>query len=258
MMSFLHVLFTLVIAASFSDAFTSSTLKSRATSSSAHRSTITSTTEEIVGKHTEDELVNAAKEFITTASGFYSDLRPELYSSEFVMRGPVIGPINKSDYCFTMSELKIWEAFPDIQANPFGFSIDPENKRKVWFFVRNTGTNTGSISFGSKVPTLPPTNKSIRGPTEAFSMEFDDELKLKALTIGYPCNRFEGNTGGLGAFIGLLTGCGLNFLPSPTSPVFKIIQKTGNNIPGYPKTFSNPEDLPSWWETPDVLGADGL
>ena len=91
-MSFLHVLLALLVvavAASFSDAFTSSTLKSRVTSSSAHRSTITSTTEEIVGKHTEDELVNAAKEFITTASG--------LYSSEFVMRGPAIGPLNKSD-----------------------------------------------------------------------------------------------------------------------------------------------------------------
>ena len=120
------------------------------------------TTEEIVGKHTEDELINAAKEFVATASGFYSDLRPELYSSEFVMRGPAIGPLNKSDYCFTMSELKIWEAFPDIQANPFGFSIDPENNRKVWFFVRNTGSNTGPIPFGSKAPTLPlPTNQSV-------------------------------------------------------------------------------------------------
>lgn len=203
-------------------------------------------------------LIAAAKEFVNTASGFYSDLRPDLYSEEFVMRGPAVGPLNKSDYCFTMSELKIWEAFPDIQANAFGFSIDPENSDKVWFFVRNTGTNTGPISFGSKVPQIPATNKEIRGPTEAFSMEFDSDLKVRGLTIGYPCNRFEGNTGGLGAFIGLLTGCGLDFLPSIKSPLFKFIQKTGQKIEGYPKTFSNPEDLPSWWETPDVLGADGL
>ena len=124
--------------------------------------------------------------------------------------------------------------------------------------VRNTGTNTGPISFGSKVPLIPATNKKVRGPTEAFSIEFDSDLKVRGLTIGYPCNRFEGNTGGLGAFIGLLTGCGLDFLPSIKSPLFKFIQKTGQKIEGYPKTFSNPEDLPSWWESSDVLGADGL
>ncbi|KAL7448373.1 hypothetical protein ACHAWC_000573 [Mediolabrus comicus] len=214
---------------------------------------------EIKDKNDDNErLIAAAKDFVNTASGFYSDLRPDLYSEQFVMRGPAVGPLNKSDYCFTMSELKIWEAFPDIQANAFGFSIDPENSDKVWFFVRNTGTNTGPISFGSKVPLIPATNKKVRGPTEAFSIEFDSDLKVRGLTIGYPCNRFEGNTGGLGAFIGLLTGCGLDFLPSIKSPLFKFIQKTGQKIEGYPKTFSNPEDLPSWWESSDVLGADGL
>merc|ERR1712032_791390 len=159
-----------------------------------------------------------------------------------------------------MGTLKIYEAWPDIAANAFGFCIDPANLQKVWFFVRNTGTNTWAIPFGFGIE-VPPSGNVARGPTEAFHIEFDTSVppRVRKLSIGYPCDRFEGNTNGLGAYIGLLTNAGVpTSFAKPQGTVFKLLQRIGNKIPGAAKTVSDEEDLPVWWPTKDVRGADGL
>ena len=47
-----------------------------------------------------------------------------------------------------MDTFKVYEAFPDISPNPFGFAVDPIDEQRVWFFVRNTGTNSGPFGLG--------------------------------------------------------------------------------------------------------------
>jgi hypothetical protein len=143
-------------------------------------------------------LIEKTKVFIDDASGFYSDSDADVFAEDFVFRGPFIGPLNKKDYLGTMEAFSIFKSFPDIQTNAWGFSIDPLDPNRVWFMVRNTGTFSGD-------PLLPdllnvqPTGAKLEGCPETFSVVFDEEQKVKHLTVGYVADRFDGNTDGLGA-----------------------------------------------------------
>jgi hypothetical protein len=190
--------------------------------------------------------LDLANEFLHTGSGFYSSPRPEMLSEQFVFRGPVVGPLNKKDYLETMETFKIYEAFPDISPNAWGFSVDPVNDRKVWFLVRNTGTNTGSLGLGFGI-TAPPSGNKVDGAPETFSILFDDDQRVKQLTVGYVADRFEGNTGGVGAALGLIRVANIP-IPGATSQVFRALGWFSNKVLNNPaKTASREEDVPKWW-----------
>merc|ERR1711871_1309679 len=133
---------------------------------------------------TSSPLIAAAEEFINTKSGFYSPYDADAFAEDFVFRGPVIGPLNKADYLSTMDTFKVYRAFPDISPNAFGFAVDPAEERRVWFFVRNTGTNTGPFGIGYGLE-APPSGNAVVGVPEAFSITFDAAERVKLLTVGY-------------------------------------------------------------------------
>ena len=57
------------------------------------------------------------------------------FVAKFVTKtGGPIGPLSKADYLSTMDTFKIHQAFPDVSPNAFGFSIDPLDSSRVWFF----------------------------------------------------------------------------------------------------------------------------
>ena len=93
-------------------------------------------------------LLERANEFLHSGSGFYTPPREELFSDEFIFRGPAIGPLNRADYLQILGTFGIYTAFPDIKPNAFGFTVDPEDPSRVWFLVRNSGTNTGPLGLG--------------------------------------------------------------------------------------------------------------
>jgi len=192
-------------------------------------------------------LIAKAKNIVEQKSGFYSDFDEDVFAEDFVFRGPYIGPLNKKDYLETMDAFKIYEAFPDINPNTWGFSIDPENSNRVWFMVRNSGTFTGE-------PMLPgllnfkANGAKLNGCPETFSITFDEEEKMKYLSVGYVADRFEGNTDGKGAAIGILNVIGL---PVPkVGPVLQLIQWFGSEVYGQPP-LSYSTDVPEWWTNQD-------
>ena len=190
-------------------------------------------------------LIKLANEFIYTSSGFYSAADPSFYADDFVFRGPYIGPLNKKDYLATMDTFKIYEGLPDISPNAFGFSIDTQDPNRVWFLVRNSGTFTGEpgigLGFGQY---FPPNGAKLVGCPETFSITFDDNQKVKLLTVGYVADRFEGNTKGKGAAIGIFEVIGLPI--PPPGLVYSAITWFNNKILGNPaKTCS--DDVPEWW-----------
>ena len=92
-----------------------------------------------------DQLIGLAKEFVATGTGFYSPLRPELLAANFIFRGGVVGPLSKTDYLRTMALLGVSDAF-NLQANAFGFTVDPSDPLCVRFFIRNTGEVRSPLS----------------------------------------------------------------------------------------------------------------
>eukprot|EP00873_Tetraselmis_striata_P004054 jgi/Tetstr1/424318/TSEL_014885.t1 len=208
-----------------------------------------------------ETLCKLAREFTETGSGYFSPYREELFADDFVFRGPVVGPLAKKDYLDTMDAFKIYKSFPDIQSNSWGYSVDPQEPNRVWFFVRQTGTNTGPITFG-ELFSLPATNKKAMVGPEAYSILFDDNQKVRLLTVGYACDFDAPNTNcnKFGAAVGLTAAVGVT---PPGGSLFTAMQKlvgaTRDVLPaGPPWSTSKWEDIPVWYKAyvPRRIGAE--
>lgn len=202
-------------------------------------------------------LIQKANEFIYTKSGFYSPYDASWFADDFVFRGPYIGPLNKRDYLDTMDAFEIYNAIPDISPNAFGFSVDPRDENRVWFLVRNTGTFTGKngLKIGDSF-SLPPNGAVLDGCPETHSIIFDPSTqKVKHLSVGYVADRFQGNTQGAGAAVGIFKAVGFPF-PSPGIGL-RVAQWLGTEVaPIGPKSYSKKEEVPSWWKD-DQVASEG-
>ena len=207
--------------------------------------------------NTDTSLIDMAETFINTQTGFYSPAAPDMFAEDFVFRGPVIGPLNKVDYLKTMDTFKVFRAFPDISPNAFGFSADPVDEGRVWFFCRNTGTNDGPWGLGYGLE-APPSGDTVSGVPEAFSVTFDADRKVRLLTVGYVADRFypNSNTDGVGAAFGLLKVAGI---PLPGGLAYRAAVALANRLPGAgAKSCSKREDVPQWWlDRSEERGMDG-
>ena len=98
-------------------------------------------------------------------------------------------------------------SFPDLETNAFGFTADdPIEPNRVWYFVRPRGTFSGKPFKHPVVGDIEATGAKVIAPPEARSMVFDDEGKIKHVSVGYVVDRFTGDTtGGKGAVFGLST-----------------------------------------------------
>lgn len=188
------------------------------------------------------ELVNMAKDYIDNPSPDWWD------DEEFVFRGPVIGPLVKKDLLSTLQaneDLK--KAFPDLQANAFGFTADdPIEPNRVWFFVRPRGTFSGPFQHRTN-GVIEPTNAPYIAPPEIRSITFNEKGKIKYQTVGYVADRFTGDTtGGRGAIFGqyAVMGQAIDGNPGSWSTIF--LQKLSEFLPSVPKSYS--DDLPDWWK----------
>ena len=147
-------------------------------------------------------------------------------------------------------------AYPDLDRGIFGYTIDPQNPYRCFFFERWTGTMTGEIKIGSLL-TLPPTQKRIETPIHVTSVVWNPEGKVVYEGISPPTDRFEGNTKGAGAVFGLLSGAGL----APPAQVgdlsLMLQQRLNTDVLGgaLGKVWSKEEDVPAWWKS-QAKGAD--
>jgi len=203
------------------------------------------------------------------SNGYQSNGYNDAYNvlaDDFVFRSPVIGPLSKWDYIDTVEYFRIYEAFPDINSNCYGFTVDPIDPLKVRFFVKATGTYQRPLGgfLGSATSKLnPPDGRPYMGATEAWSITFNDlnRMQIKSISAGYVVDRFEEEgllctTDGKGLIYGILNTIGLDFIPStPGSSSLQLTQwltdqfaKGGNGKdPLFPKAFSNRRDIPQWW-----------
>lgn len=191
-------------------------------------------------------LIQRANDIIYTKSGFYSESDASCFADDFVFRGPYIGPLNKADYLETMDTFGVYRALPDISPNAYGFSIDPQNPNRVWFMVRNTGTFAGEpgLGFGNG-QFFPPNGATLEGCPETFSVTFNDDLQIKHLTVGYVADRFQGNTNGNGAAVGIFNAIGLPF-PKP-GPLLRLLQWFNTEVYNTGAHSYSTKDIPSWW-----------
>ena len=202
---------------------------------------------------TEAQIIEAAKYFMENGTGYFNPYDPTLFAEDFIFRGPVIGPLNKVDYEQVLEYFSIYKAFPDINPNCFGYSIDPDNPLRVWFQLRASGTYTKPLG-GPVGKIIKPNGTKYRGSTETWSLTFDRTLKARYLSAGYVSDRFEeqSTTDGIGLSFGILKTLGLSLPSGVGNPVLELIQAVNDplvNLGISPKAMSKEEDVPSWWKS---------
>lgn len=195
------------------------------------------------------DVLRAAEELMNSSTGYFSPIDESKFADDFIFRGPIIGPLNKADYKEVLDYFQVYQAIPDISPNCFGFSVDPENPYRVWFFVRSTGTCENSLG-GALGSIAQPKGQVYRGNTEAWSLTFNDDLQARLITAGYVADRFERDvtSQGKGLTFGILATLGVPQPSNPGNPIGILIQKFANLSGGlFPKAYSSAENVPKWW-----------
>jgi len=161
-----------------------------------------------------EELIEKCKRLVRSNFG---SKEPELLSSDFQFIFPVVGPLSKDEFIEAFTSFKLEEAFTG-SANYFGFSVDPLEPNRVWFFSRAEFTHTGVLIFGAMK--MKSTGEPVIGPPQVLSMSFNRSGECYKLTGGYSVDKTVGNTGGLGGVFGFVHAVG-GSLPFPEGQPWK-------------------------------------
>ena len=182
------------------------------------------------------------------------------FDETYVLTGPDVGPLCKSDYIATRRgfTLDYSKASPDLDYLLSGFHLDPDNPYRVWFTLRYTGTHTGEARIGKIV--LKPSGASIRGGPELHSIWWTPDKQIKWETVGYVGCKYTGTNRGYGGLAGLLIPLGL------PRPFFDAISSFGiaksafwlsqfNEASETGGRARSPDSaLPAWWRDRQSLG----
>ena len=182
------------------------------------------------------------------------------FADEYVLTGPDIGPLCRSDYLATQRgfTLDFGAAAPDLDYKLDGFHLDPENPERVWFTLRYVGTNTGATSLG-KLP-LPATGNPILGGPEMHSIWWTPSKQIKWETVGYSGCKFTGTNEGYGGLAGLLLPLGVPRaafdFTSPFTKLFIGLSRFNEASETGGRACSPDSDLPTWWKQRTELGVN--
>jgi hypothetical protein len=109
------------------------------------------------------------------------------FHKDYVLRGAVIGPINRKDLRDTQSGFELMTAFPDIRIETFGHTVDPENPYRCFYFQRWRATHTGTLKVNGQ--DYPATYNSIECPVSTFSVVWTPEQKIIYEQVGAVVDR---------------------------------------------------------------------
>ncbi|MEW5320308.1 MAG: hypothetical protein WDW38_011390 [Sanguina aurantia] len=151
----------------------------------------------------EEEMIEMAKKlFHVDESGVKNS---DALAADFRFEFPIVS-LGKKEFIKAVSSFKIKDAFPDMEAHPYHWRVDPYEPHRVWFTCRTTGTHTGALKFFKSQ--YRPTGKLVLGAPECMSYTFNAAGKCTSYTGGYVMDRRVGNTKGLGAMFGILAAIG--------------------------------------------------
>lgn len=139
-----------------------------------------------------------------------------LSETSFHFLGATLGPMDRVTFIEALDRFDFEAGFPDCTYGVHNLWVDPHRPNRVFFVSSFRGAHKG-VGFGDGIK---PTGKFVRSPPQVSSMTFDEEGKVTRLTSGYVIDRAEGNTGGLGAVLGMLYAIGKP-LPVPEGHPFQ-------------------------------------
>ena len=190
------------------------------------------------------------------------DIPADWYDQDnYIFRGPVVGPINRRDLVRTNTLFGLERAFPDLERQTFGFTVDPENPYRCLFFERWVATHTGDLDLSGPLAPLSTkkTHRQSISPVMPFSIHWTPEGKIIYEALTTAVDRFESNTTmGKVAVFGLLQTAGVSLDNNVGNPLLILQQKLGRALAtgdDMPVTHSKLDDIPAWWKS-KAVGAE--
>ena len=119
----------------------------------------------------ENEMMDKVRLLLRTEFGAK---QPDLLADDFQFLFPVVGPLSKAEFVTAFSSFKVFEAFPEGCGRYFGFTRDPIEPNRVWFFSRDRLVHQGTLNFGAQA--FPATGKEVLTVPQVLSVSFDGEF----------------------------------------------------------------------------------
>lgn len=202
-------------------------------------------------KNPKFDVLAKTKEYVSGQT--IGDLSEDWYADDYVLRGPVIGPIGRKDLAGSQNGLGLMGAFPDVNIETFGYAIDPENPYRCFYFQRWRATMTEDMDVYGTI--YPSTGAEMETPVSTFCAVWNPDGRIAYEQVGAVVDRLEGNTQGKAAVFGLLHTAGLKLSAAPGDAVFSFIQRVGHFVGGQGRSWTKEEDIPKWWVS-SSRGAD--
>jgi hypothetical protein len=169
------------------------------------------------------------------------------YATDYVLRGAVIGPITRPTLAATQGGFDLLKAYPNLERQTFGFTVDPENPYRCFYMQRWKGVHVGTlVAAGIEYPA---TGNIVETPVFTNSVHWNPQGKIVYEAVGNVVDRHEGTTEGKAAVFGLLHGAGLKIPANVGSSILRAIQRLGHLDPKNGRSWSKPEDIPAWWKS---------
>lgn len=153
---------------------------------------------------TPDNLVVRAKEVLSPQIEIGTKDGGECLADDFEFVAAVVGPISKEEYLEALGSFKLTESF-SIQQNFFGFTVDPIQTNRVWFFSRQVAEHIAPFMGADPKNTM--NDGVLNLPPQLLHMDFNSDGLVKEFGF-YTADRRQGNTGGLGGAFGYFYGVG--------------------------------------------------
>jgi hypothetical protein len=139
------------------------------------------------GSQPDFDVMERTKEYTSTFERTGSIPDESWYHRDYVLRGPVIGPINLRDLRATQDGIQLMQAFPDFKVETFGHTIDPENPYRCFYFQRWRATHTAPLVVNGQ--TYEATGKSAETPVTVFSVVWTPERNIIYEQVGAVVDR---------------------------------------------------------------------
>jgi len=125
-------------------------------------------------------------------------------ADDFEFVAAVVGPLPKEEYLAALGSFKLTDSF-GIEQNYFGFSVDPIQTNRVWFFNRAVSTHIAPFMGAKPEDTI--NGGVLNLPPQVYHIDFNENGLVKEFGF-YTVDRRQGNTGGLGGAFGYFYGVG--------------------------------------------------
>lgn len=139
------------------------------------------------GSQPDFDVLQKTEEYVNLVSVERKTPGREWFHPDYVLRGPVIGPLTRKDLVSSQKGFQYDKAFPDFEIDTFGYTIDPENPYRCFYFQRWRGTHLGTLMAGEQA--YEATGNYMETPVSVFCVVWTPDQNIIYEQVGAVVDR---------------------------------------------------------------------